>query len=84
MVPKNLTIYNCSTKCLRAGALRAAYIMGWLSAAESLRSKFAVMAERNRQAGNVLTQAEKREKAGVGTDFGIRFNTNIGKITSIW
>lgn len=61
-------LFEEATTCLRAGALRAAYIMGWISAAESLRNKFAAMAERDRQAGNVLTQVEKLEKAGGGTD----------------
>ena len=61
-------LFGEAVECYLAGALRAAYIMAWISSAESLRNKFAAMAERDRQAGEVLAEVERLEKQGGATD----------------
>ncbi|MEW6636982.1 MAG: hypothetical protein AB1425_09260 [Actinomycetota bacterium] len=56
-------LFEEAAKCFAAGALRAAYIMAWITVAESLRNRFSAMAERgDAQAGGVLKGVEEREK----------------------
>jgi hypothetical protein len=62
-------LFEEAVTCFCAGALRAAYIMAWISVAESLRNRFSAMAERgDGQAGKVLKRVEKLEKQNQATD----------------
>ncbi|WP_047866595.1 hypothetical protein [Rubrobacter aplysinae] len=55
--------------CFEAGALRASYIVTWISVAESLRNRFSAMAHRgDGQAGKVLKELERLEKDNQATD----------------
>lgn len=54
--------------CLKARAYRAAYIMTWLAAAESLKRRIAVVAQRDSAAGKVLGKIEDGEKKHFAVD----------------
>lgn len=55
--------------CFEAGALRASYIMAWISVAESLRTRFSAMAQRgDGHAGKVTKELERLEKQNQATD----------------
>ena len=54
--------------CLKARAYRAAYIMTWLAAAESLKRRIAVVAQRDSAAGKVLGRIEDGEKKHSAVD----------------
>ena len=56
-------LFEEAARCFAAEALRAAFIMAWIAAAESLRARFYVMADRgDAQAGAVLKEVVEREK----------------------
>lgn len=51
-------LFKEAAACFCTRALRAAYIMAWISVAESLRSRFSAMAQRkDGQAGKVLKRS---------------------------
>ena len=52
----------------KAGAVRAAYIMVWLSCAESLKRRFRVAQVRDGQAKRVCGEVDRREKAHQSID----------------
>ncbi len=54
-------IFDEAVKCLRTDAYRAAYIMTWISVAESLRNKFNVMSSRDAEVGRILRKIESLE-----------------------
>lgn len=53
---------------LKAGAFRAAYIMTWIAAAESLKRRINIVAERDSVAGKVLGDIEDGEKKHFAVD----------------
>lgn len=55
-------MFDEAAKCLFAEAYRAAYIVAWISAAQSLRRKFATMAERDDEMGRVFRDIQVLEK----------------------
>ncbi len=62
-------LFEEAVTCFKAGALRASYIMAWISLAESLRTRFSTMAQRSdEQAGKILKQVEKLERDNQATD----------------
>lgn len=61
-------LFDEAMRCLRTGALRAAYIVAWLSAAESLRGKFVAMSSRDSEIRRVLAQIEQAEAQDRPTD----------------
>jgi hypothetical protein len=54
-------LFEEAVTCAENGALRAAYIMAWLSAAESLKRKFRVLAPQDDAAGRVVREVEEME-----------------------
>lgn len=56
---------------LKAGAFRAAYIMTWIAAAESLKRRIKVVAQRDSVAGKVLGDIEDGEKKHFAVDYKI-------------
>lgn len=62
-------LFEEAVTCFEAGALRASYIMAWISVAESLRNRFEAMAQRgDGQAGKVLKDLERLEKQNQAMD----------------
>ena len=47
---------------LKAGVFRAAYIMAWIAAAESLKRRIGVLSQRDSVAGKVLGDIEDGER----------------------
>lgn len=65
----DLLLYDEAASCFDVEAYRAAYVMAWISAAESLRNKFSVMSGRkDGQAGRVVQEVENRERKDSPTD----------------
>lgn len=62
-------LFEEAVTCFEAGALRASYIMVWISVAESLRNRFSAMARRgDGQAGKILKELERLERQNQATD----------------
>ena len=60
-------LFEEATRAAQAGALRAAYVMIWLSCAESLKRRFREAQKRDGAAGKVvgqIVQKESEHKAG--------------------
>lgn len=55
-------LFDEVARCLSAKAYRAAYILTWVCAAESLRSKFVTMSDRDAEVGRILGQIEHAEQ----------------------
>lgn len=67
--PTDRPLFEEAVTCFEAGALRASYIMAWISVAESLRNRFEAMAQRgDGQAGKILKDLERLEKQNQATD----------------
>jgi len=54
-------LFQEALRCAQNGAFRAAYIMTWLSAAESLKRKFRMLAPQDDTAGKVVRDVEEME-----------------------
>src|SRR5687768_7084469 len=54
--------------CLKAGALRSAYIMTWLTIAESLKNKLKEMSYRDGSILKIISEVERREGEGRAVD----------------
>lgn len=54
--------------CANVRALRAAYILVWLSAAESLKRRFRQLAPQDHVAGKIIGEVEQRESARKAVD----------------
>jgi len=54
-------LFEEAIRCARAGALRAAYILTWLSAAESLKRRFGSLASQDHVAGKIIKDVETKE-----------------------
>ena len=67
--PADSPLFEEGVICFEAGALRASYIMAWISVAESLRTRFSTMAQRgDGQAGKIVRRVEKLEMDNQATD----------------
>ncbi len=76
-------IFDEAIRCLSAEALRAAYIMTWVSVAESLKRKFMVMAQRDSEMGRVLGRIEAIERQDRPIDkFLLASAEGVGLITN--
>lgn len=64
----DLLLFDEASRCLLAGANRAAYIMAWLSAAASIRSKLEALAPRDSSIGRKLSEIEEAEAKGTPVD----------------
>ncbi|MPZ98288.1 MAG: hypothetical protein GEU80_02945 [Dehalococcoidia bacterium] len=54
--------------CARAGAKRAAFVMSWIGAAESIRRRLAVLSRTDAEAGHLLKEIEKAETERYAVD----------------
>jgi hypothetical protein len=54
-------LLNEAIACLKAGALRSAYIMTWLTIAESLKNKLKEMSHRDGNIRRIVSEVERRE-----------------------
>jgi hypothetical protein len=61
-------LFEEASRSARAGALRAAYIMVWISCAESLKRKFKELAPRDGIAKQISGECERRESAHQSVD----------------
>lgn len=69
---------------LDAGTLRAAYIMTWIAAAESLKRRISVLSQRDSVAGKVLGDIEDGERKHFAVDSKIIDGAfKLGLITDI-
>jgi hypothetical protein len=64
----DLPLFDEASRCLLAGANRAAYIIAWLSAAASIRSKLETLAPRDSHIGRKLAETEGAEARGGSVD----------------
>lgn len=64
----DLLLFDESSTCIQAGAKRAAYIIAWLSAAASIRSKLDALAPRDSQIGRRLAEVEEAEARAAPVD----------------
>ena len=55
-------LFQEAVNCAKSNAFRAAYIMVWLSAAESLKRKFKILATQDTEAGQIQGQIDQKEK----------------------
>jgi len=60
-VPDDRPIFEEAVNCAKAGARRAAYVMIWISCAESLKRRFREAQKRDSAAGKVVGDFEKKE-----------------------
>lgn len=54
-------IFDEAVRCANAGALRAAYVMIWISCAESLKRRFREAARRDHEAGRIVADFVAKE-----------------------
>ncbi len=59
--PEDRPLFDEAVKSAEGGALRAAFIMLWLSCAESLKRKFREAQKRDGAAGKIVGEIEKKE-----------------------
>lgn len=61
-------LFEDAVKAAKANALRAAYVMIWLSCAESLKRRFREAQKRDGEAGKIVGQIEQMEKDQKSSD----------------
>lgn len=61
-------LFDEAVKAAKAGALRAAYVMIWLSCAESLKRRFREASKRDNTAGKIVGEIETIEKGYKAVD----------------
>ena len=66
--PNDKILFDEAVKCFSSGAYRAAFVMIWISAAESLRNKISELALRDVEAGRVLGEIQKYEQQNISPD----------------
>jgi hypothetical protein len=66
--PDDIVLFEEARRCFEAGALRSAYLMTWIAAAESMKSKLALMAQRDHGLAKVMGEIARLEAAERPTD----------------
>lgn len=66
--PNDKILFDEAVKCLSKKAYRASYIMIWIAAAESLRSKISELALKDSAAGKVLGEIQQLEQQNFSQD----------------
>ena len=60
-VNEDRVLFEEAVRCARAGCLRAAYIVTWITVAEALKRRFKEAAIRDHTAGKIVGEVESRE-----------------------
>lgn len=68
IAPEDKPLFEDAVKCFSAGSLRAAYIMIWLSCAESLKRRFREAEQRDGSAGKIVGQFKRMENEHKSVD----------------
>lgn len=66
--PQDRLLFEEAIRSARSGALRAAYIMVWISCAESLKRKFKELSARDGTAKQISGECERKEQAHQSVD----------------
>lgn len=66
--PQDKLLFEEAIRSARSGALRAAYIMVWISCAESLKRKFKELSARDGTAKQISGECERKEQAHQSVD----------------
>ncbi len=68
LVPEDRPLFEDAAKCAAGDSLRAAYVMIWLSVAESLKRRFREAQLRDGTAGKIVGQFEQKESEQKSVD----------------
>ena len=68
LVNEDRILFEEAVRCARAGCLRAAYIVTWITVAEALKRRFKEAAIRDHAAGKIVGEVESRESSHQAVD----------------